>query len=141
MGYAMSWIALKEKEKEKDDKDKTGPPAAGLLALSCSGSGQSGEVPEGMFSAASLGNGWYVVVMDKCARKFVNDRSVERLSASGAMAAAAIEEHAIFCSAPEWIGGSRIWRVDEAAESGPRHPEEHSGGRFSRLFPSTRGCR
>ena len=113
MGYAISWIAF---------KDKTGPQAAEMLALSCSG--EFDEVPEGMFSGTLLDRGWYVVVIDKFGHAFVSDSSLRRLSASGTVVAAVIEEHVMFCSAQEWNGGKVIWKVSHESEKGLRHLEE-----------------
>lgn len=113
MGYAISWIAF---------KDKTAAQAGELLALSPSG--EFTEVPEHMFSGVRLENGWYVVVIDECGHKFVRERSLQRVSEAVDVVAAAIEEHVMFSSAEAWKNGRRLWKVAHASESGPRHLEE-----------------
>ena len=118
MGYAISWIAF---------ENKTGPQAAEMLNLSCSG--EFDEVPRSLFSGTLMQTGWYVMVIDEFRRKVVSDGSLRRLSGSGRVIAAATEEHVMFSSAEEWSGGTRIWKVSHESEKGPRHLEEQG------LFP------
>jgi hypothetical protein len=114
MGYAISWIAF---------KDKTAAQAGELLALSPSG--EFTEVPERMFSGVRFENGWYVVVIDECGHKLVRERSLQRMSAAVDIVAVAIEEHVMFSSAEAWKNGRLFWRVAHASESGRRHLEEY----------------
>ena len=114
MGYAISWIAF---------KDKTAAQTAELLALSPTGEYE--EMPESMFSGVLLDNEWYVVVINDYAHEFVRERTLQRVSATAEVVAAAIEEHVMFSSAESWKNGNLIWKVTHASESGPRHLEEH----------------
>jgi hypothetical protein len=113
MGYAISWIAF---------KDKTAAQAAGLLGLSPSG--ELEQEPESMFCGVRLDNGWYVVVINEYRHKFVSDRSLQRVSAAADVVAANIEEHVMFCSVEEWDRGNLIWKVGHESEKGLRHLEE-----------------
>jgi hypothetical protein len=113
MGYSISWIAF---------EGRTAPQAAEMLNLSCSG--EFDEVPRSLFSGASFQTGWYVVVIDRFAHKFVSDGSLRRLSGSGRVIAARTEEHVMFSSAEEWSGGNRAWKVSHESEKGPRHLKE-----------------
>jgi hypothetical protein len=113
MGYAISWIAF---------QDKTAAQGAELLGLFLSG--RLEQEPESMFCGVRLDKGWYVVVINEYGHKLVSDRSLGRLSGSGSVIAATIEEHVMFCSAEEWNGGKLIWKVSHQSEKGPRHLEE-----------------
>jgi hypothetical protein len=113
MGYAISWIAF---------RDKTDAQGAELLDLSQSGKFE--EVPESRFSAVRLDNGWYVVVINENGHKFVRQRSLQRVSAAADVVATASEERALFSSAEAWNNGNLIWRVSHASGSS-RHLEEH----------------
>jgi len=106
MGYAISWIAF---------RDKIDAQAAALLGLSPSGKFE--EVPESMFCGVRLDNGWYVVVINEYGHKFVRERSLQRLSAAAVVVATSIEEHVMFSCAEEWENGDLIWRVSHASGS------------------------
>jgi hypothetical protein len=122
MGYAISWIAF---------KDKSAAEIGEVLALSLSG--ESSEVPEGKFSGARLGTGWYLIVINEYGHKYVSERSLRESSSSADVVAATIEEHVMSSSAEAWKGGKRIWKVTHEGESGrTRHlgesgvlPEEY----------------
>lgn len=123
MGYAISWIAF---------KNKTAAQAAELLGLSPSG--KFDEVPESMFCGVLLGNGWYVVVVDEYGHKVMRERSLQRVSAAAEVVAVAIEEHVMSSSAEAWKNGGRIWKISHESESGPRNLEEL--GSFPEGYPS-----
>jgi len=114
MGYAISWIAF---------RGETDPQAAELLGLSPFG--KFLEVPESMFCGVRLDTGWYVVVINEYAHKFVRERSLQRVSTAADVVAAAIEEHVMFSSAEAWKSGNLIWRVTHASGSNRRHLEEY----------------
>jgi len=113
MGYAISWIAF---------EGKTATEVADLLSLSPSG--KFDEVPRDMFSGARLDSGWYVVVIDKYAHKFVRARTLERVSTATGVIAATVEEHVMFSSAEAWKSGRLIWKITHEGENGPRNLKE-----------------
>jgi hypothetical protein len=113
MGYAISWIAF---------KDKTAAQAAELLGLSPSG--ELEQEPESMFCGVRLDNGWYVVVINEYGHRFVRERALQGVSAAADVVAATIEEHVMFCSAEEWEGGNLMWKVSHESEKDLRHLEE-----------------
>jgi hypothetical protein len=123
MGYAISWIAF---------KGTTAAQAAELLELTPSG--EFDDSPEGMFSGAVFDKGWYVVLIDKYAHRFVGARNLRRVSATTAVVAATVEEHVMFSSAEEWRGGQQIWSVTHEGESGPHNLEE--SGSLPEQYPS-----
>lgn len=113
MGYAISWIAF---------KDKTAAKVCELLGLAASG--ESEEEPSGKFSGTLLGNGWYLGVIDEHAHKFVGERALKRVSESGDVVAATVEEHVMFSSAERWKDENLMWRIVHIGENGPDHLEE-----------------
>lgn len=116
MGYAISWIAF---------KDKTSAQVVEMLGLSLSGEFE--EIPEGKFSGTQLGTGWYVVVIDQYGHKYVRAGNLKRVSMMADVVAAMTEEHVMFTSAEAWKSGRLIWKVTHEGESGPlgpRHLEE-----------------
>jgi len=113
MGYAISWIAF---------KDKGAVETAELLALSPSAEFE--DAPRSMFSGVRLDSGWYLVVIKKCEHKFVREPALRRVSAAADVVAAAIEEHVMFSTAEAWKNGHRTWKVTHESESGPRHLKE-----------------
>jgi hypothetical protein len=113
MGYAISWIAF---------KDKTSAQVAELLSLAQSGDFE--EIPRGMFSGTKPDKGWYVVVINKYGHKFVSTRSLRRVSVNGDVIAAAIEEHVMFSSTEAWTDGNLVWRLTHKGETGPNNLQE-----------------
>lgn len=114
MGYAISWIAF---------KDRTTTQAADLLELSRSG--QFEEVPESMFTAAELKNGWCVVIVNKFSDAYVDSARLHQLSRSNDIVSASIEEHVMYSNAEAWKNGKLMWKVSHVAEHGRDHLEEH----------------
>ena len=136
MGYAISWIAF---------KDKTAQQVFELLSLSPSGT--FAEEPEGMFSGAQLDTGWYLVFINEYGHKFIGKNSLQRVSMDREMdremdsevVAVAVEEHVMFSSAEAWKSGKLIWKVTHEGEGGPlgpRHLEEH--GILPKEYQSTK---
>jgi hypothetical protein len=109
MGYAISWIAFKDKA------------AAGVQeCLSLVPTGKVEDMPEGMFSATKLGP-WYLVVIDRHAHEFVNESMLRKFSADCEVVAATVEEHVMFSSAEYWTRGTRVWSVVHDAQVSMKH--------------------
>ena len=109
MGYAISWIAF---------KDKT---AAGVQeCLSLVPTGKIEDMPEGMFSATKLGS-WYLVFIDRHAHEFVGESMLQKLSVDCEVVAATVEEHVMFSSAEYWSSGKRVWSVVHDAQVSTEH--------------------
>lgn len=112
MGYAISWIAFKDKSAAQVQE-----------RLSLAPTGRLKEMPEGMFSAASFGS-WYLVFIGRHAHEFVRESMLEKLSADCEVVAAIVEEHVMFSSAECWISGKRVWSATHDAQSGTDHLAE-----------------
>lgn len=109
MGYAISWIAF---------RDKTAAEVQECLSLVPTGKFE--DMPEGMFSATQLGP-WYLVWIAWHAHEFVGESSLRKLSSSSEVVAATVEEHVMFSSAEYWSGGKRVWSVVHDAEVETEH--------------------
>jgi hypothetical protein len=113
MGFAISWIAFKE---------KTVTQVAETLGLAPSG--ELEEVPESLFSGVQLNTGWYVVFINEYGHRFVSERSLGRASEHSDVVAANVEEHVMFSSAEGWKSGKLAWKVSHNPELGLCHLEE-----------------
>lgn len=111
MGYAISWIALRNRSPEQAAK-----------ALGLSPTGETEEAAEGMFAGALLETGWYVVVINEYGHRLVE--KARSLSLSGEVIVACIEEHVMASSAEGWKLGLRQWSISHQSDQGINHLEE-----------------
>lgn len=111
MGYAVSWIAIR------------GGPAADVLgALGLRTTGAREEVAESPIVAASLPDGWHVVLDNTRTFAFESDKRLPaRLTAGVEAVTCAVEEHVGVSVAAGWRDGKRIWRVEHDAGKGLGH--------------------
>jgi hypothetical protein len=109
MGYAISWMAFKNKTAAEVQE-----------CLSLIPTGKIEDMPEGMFSATKLGP-WHLVFIDRHAHEFVSESMLRKLSADCEVVAATVEEHVMFSSAEYWTGGKRVWSVVHDAQVSTEH--------------------
>lgn len=114
MGFAISWVAFKNKTVEQVAE-----------TLSLLQSGRLEQEPESLFSGLRLNTGWYVVFINEFAHRFVSQRSLQRVSEHSEVVAANVEEHVMFSSAEGWNNGKQVWKVSHEGESDPHNLEEH----------------
>jgi hypothetical protein len=98
MGFAISRVAF---------KGKSAPEIRELLSLAPTGRFE--EVPEGVFSAAALSDGWYVLVINRHAHEFISEETLKQVSSGCDVVAVTVAEHAMFSSAEGWTNGSKLW--------------------------------
>lgn len=113
MGFAISWIAF---------KDKTVAQTAGILSLAPAGDFE--QEPESLFSGVQPNTRWSVVFINEFGHRSVSQRSLQRVSEHSEVVAVNVEEHVMFSSAECWKTGKLLWKVSHEAESGPYNLEE-----------------
>jgi len=113
MGLSDSWLALK------------GKPSYELLAeLRLSPTGARCDLFEASFSAKTLRNGWFVLMLRRQLwEDLLPPETRARLSLGGEFAACFEEEHVMASSAELWRDGALAWRATHHAEMGDRHIE------------------
>jgi len=109
MGYSGSWLAIKGKT-----------PQTILDELGFCTTGERQEIPEAPLSAASMPNGWFLMVSDHT-EHVVSDSVLERLTADCEAVTCFVEEHVMFSSAAGWKNGLRCWSVSHDAQQGVDH--------------------
>lgn len=109
MGYSLSWLAIKGK-----------PPEAVLEELGFRRTGQWLELPEAPLTAATLPNGWYLLVSDHTAY-VASDSVLEHLTLNAEAVTCFVEEHVMFSSATGWKNGCRCWSLNHDVQHGIEH--------------------
>ena len=111
MGYSLSWLAIKGKA-----------PQAVLDELGFRATGERQEIPEAPLSAATMPNGWCLIVSDHT-EQVASDSVLEHLTAGCEAVTCFVEEHVMCSSATGWKDGRRCWRVNHDAQRGLEHLE------------------
>lgn len=109
MGYALSWVAV---------KDST--PEAVQEFLQLRPTGQRSTVTESGVDGVKLPGGWYVVVTN---RDFtlVEDDFLKSLSALGEVVMCYVEEHVMASGAAGWHDGKCDWSLTHDSQKGVYH--------------------
>ncbi len=110
MGYAISWLAIKDTASE-----------ALLQNLGLSPSGETTEYGESLFTGRTLPNGWFILVINRCEHKFVKPKALASLSRLGDVIACSIEEHVMWSVAELWRNGTQVWRIEHDAQKSISH--------------------
>jgi hypothetical protein len=110
VGYAISWLAVKDVGSEPLLKDLRLKPT-----------GEMAEYGESLFTGRSLPSGWFILVVNQCEHKFVNPEMLESLSSLGDVVACSIEEHVMWCTAELWRNGAQIWQIEHDAQKSICH--------------------
>jgi hypothetical protein len=100
MGYALSLLALKCPD-----------PHAALSDLKIERTGGFCQYPDAPLSGYALPGGWYLVAGNHTAHRLLEPKVLELISRKYAVVACSIEEHVMFSSAEQWVGGAVIWRA------------------------------
>jgi hypothetical protein len=111
MGYSLSWLAIKGKA-----------PRAVLDELGFRPTGERLEFPEAPLSAATIPNGWYLIVSDHT-EYVASDSVLEHLTADCEAVTCYVEEHVMFSGATGWKNGRRCWSVNHDAQRNIEHLE------------------
>jgi hypothetical protein len=106
MGYSLSWLAVKGKM----------PPIV-LHDLGFRPTGEHQELPEAPLSAATIPNGWYLIVSN-VTEQIASDSVLTRLTVDCEAVACFVEEHVMVSSAAGWKNGRRCWFVSHNAQRG-----------------------
>ncbi len=108
MGYSLSWLAVRQKNLSE---------VCGLLGLV--NTGQTEEEPESDITAASLPNGWLLIVSNSSDLIFSGSKDLLKTASTGSECIACFVEEHVMCSDTEcWRDGSFVWSVMHAADQG-----------------------
>lgn len=100
MGYSISWLAVKGLDK------KTIYGRAGVGET-----GDIGDRDDYPASARELGNGWTLLLFDRCEHPLLQSGALAGLSANCSVVACNVDEDVMFASAEVWQDGAQIWSV------------------------------
>jgi hypothetical protein len=109
MGYACTWLAVREEFAERL-----------LSQLELEPTGESEEFPESLMSTAALQSGWRVLWHKEYCSTFMEEDTLARLSTEYDVLCCAIEEHVMASSAELWSGGERKWWISHEGIDGPK---------------------
>ncbi len=110
MGYAISWVAVKQKE-----------PQQVLEFLNLDRTGVAEEFPESAITCISLPNGWFVVFANKFNSPLVSAKSLEAISKDCLVISCQVEEHVMVSSATCYTNGILSWHVEHDTQKNVYH--------------------
>ena len=110
MGYAISWLAVKNTDTELL-----------LQNLGLTPTGDMGGYGESLFTGRTLPSGWFILVINQCKHTFVRPKVLESLSDHGEVIACSIEEHVMWSTAELWRNGAQVWRIEHDAQRNISH--------------------
>jgi hypothetical protein len=100
MGFDISWLAVKGKNQQiildQMGLDKTN---------------SFGEFFDHPVTGFSLPDGWYLIVMDDRANKYIPDELLAKMSAGCIITTCQIEEYTMYSSVAQWENGKLSWAV------------------------------
>lgn len=110
MGYAVSWLAVKD------------AVSAPLLAdLGLTPTGEKADYGKALFTGRALSTGWFILFINECDHQFVQPKSLASLSKTGDVIACSIEEHVMWSTAELWRNGAQVWRIEHDAQKSMCH--------------------
>jgi len=107
MGYAISWIAVKNRSPEEI-----------LEYFNFSETQESEEIPESDISASMLPSDWYLIWFNQCESPYVQNDAVTNLSKDCSVIACVVEEHVMYSRSEYWENGVLIWKIIHDAQNG-----------------------
>ncbi len=110
MGYAVSWLAV---------KDVVSEPL--LQDLGLTPTGEKADYGDTLFTGRALSTGWFILFINKYDHQFVQPKTLASISIAGDVIACSIEEHVMWSSAELWHDGAQIWRVEHDAQESMCH--------------------
>lgn len=110
MGYAVSWLAVKNSNSELL-----------LQKLDLAPTGEVTLYGESLFTGCRLSTGWFVLFINQCDHNFVCPETLASLSAVGEAIACSIEEHVMWCIAGLWRDGAQVWCIEHDAQKNISH--------------------
>lgn len=110
MGFAMSWIAVRGKS-----------PDAVLADVGYRRTGEQEDVAESPAVCATLGTGWFILVLNNSMEAFDGTIDLAALSRDADVVACMVEEHVMVSGFSSWKGGTRVLTVGHDADRGIRH--------------------
>jgi hypothetical protein len=110
MGYAISWLAVKDVDSERLLKN-----------LELSPTGETARFGTAPFTGRAMPSGWFVLVMNQCEHKFVKPETLASLSHLADVIACSIEEHVMCSTAEFWRDGTQVWQTGHDAQQGMCH--------------------
>lgn len=110
MGYAISWLAVKDVDSERLLKN-----------LELNPTGETVGIGKATFTGRAMPSGWFVLVMNKYDHKFVKPETMASLSHLADVIACSIEEHVMCSTAEFWRDGTRVWHAEHDAQQGMCH--------------------
>jgi hypothetical protein len=110
MGYAVSWLAVKDAVSEQLLRD------LGLMPT-----GESAHYGDALFTGRALSTGWFILFINECDHQFVQPRSLAFISKTSDVMACSIEEHVMWSTSELWHNGAQVWRVEHDAQKSMCH--------------------
>ena len=111
MGYAISWLAVKDVDSERLLKN-----------LELNLTGENAVFGKATFTGRAMPRGWFVLVMNKYDHKFLAKReALASLSHLSDVIACSIEEHVMCSRAELWRDGAQVWHAEHDAQQGMCH--------------------
>ena len=111
-------------------------PDVVLTTLALRPTGQREEFPESPFVAASLPNGWFLVVAEGAEHAIISEEMLRQLSTDCEVVTCTVEEHVMVSEATGWRDGQRVWRVTHDAQRSIEHLQTE--GELPSAFASIR---
>jgi hypothetical protein len=110
VGYSLAWLAIKGKA-----------PEAIRDGLGLYRTGAQQPFPEPNVTAATLLNGWYLIVADDV--HVASDAVLEAMTRECEAVTCFVEEHTMLSTAAGWRNGNLIWAVTHNSQHGIDHLE------------------
>jgi hypothetical protein len=110
MGYAVSWLAVKDTVSEQLLQD------LGLMPT-----GERADYGDALFTGRALSTGWFILFINECEHQFVQPKTLASISNIGDVIACSIEEHVMWSTAELWRDGAQVWRVEHDAQKNICH--------------------
>jgi hypothetical protein len=110
MGYSQAYLTVLGKN-----------PDDVLAILGLRRTGESEDTPDSPCVAASLRDGWFLVVANRAEYDILNSASLSCLSADCEVITCTVEEHVMCSSAAGWKAGRCVWSVTHDAQNGFSH--------------------
>jgi hypothetical protein len=110
MGYAVSWLAVKDAASELL-----------LQNLGLTPTGEMADYGEALFTGRALPTGWFILFINQCEHDFMQPKTLASISAGGDVIACSIEEHVMWSTAEHWQNGAQTWRIEHDAQKSMCH--------------------
>jgi hypothetical protein len=110
MGYAISWLAVKDTASELL-----------LQKLALAPTGEMASYGESLFIGCTLPSGWFILFIHQCEHAFVKPKALALLSSFSDIIACSVEEHVTWSVSELRREGAQVWRIEHNAQESISH--------------------